>query len=91
MAAGGRRLFLVTIDGRRPGYSVGMTLREAARLALDLGATEALNLDGGGSTTMAVRRDSSGRERYEVVNRPSDPQGERPVGNSLALVCPSAR
>jgi exopolysaccharide biosynthesis protein len=91
MAAGGRRLFLVTIDGRQPGYSVGMTLREAARLALDLGATEALNLDGGGSTTMAVRRDSSGRERYEVVNRPSDPQGERPVGNALALVCLGAR
>lgn len=91
MAAGGRRLFLVTIDGRQPGYSVGMTLREAARLALDLGATEALNLDGGGSTTMAVRRDSSGRERYEVVNRPSDPQGERPVGNALALICPSTR
>jgi exopolysaccharide biosynthesis protein len=86
--AGGRRLMLVTVDGRQPGYSVGMTLREAAQLARDLGATEAINLDGGGSTAMAVRRADG---RVEVVNRPSDPQGERPVGNALALVCAQHR
>jgi hypothetical protein len=69
------KLLLVTVDGRRPGWSTGMTLPEAARLMRSLGARDALNLDGGGSTTMTVRG--------EVVNRPSDPGGERPVSNGV--------
>lgn len=68
-------LLLVTVDGRRPGWSTGMTLPEAARLMRSLGAQEALNLDGGGSTTMTVRG--------EVVNRPSDRTGERPVSDGV--------
>jgi hypothetical protein len=70
-------LLLVTVDGRRPGFSAGMTLAEAARLMRDLGARDALNLDGGGSTAMIVR----GR----VVNRPSDRGGERAVGDGVVL------
>src|ERR687898_1790269 len=69
------KLLLVTVDGRRPGWSTGMTLPEAARLMRSLGAREALNLDGGGSSTMTVRG--------EVVNRPSDPGGERRVSNGV--------
>jgi hypothetical protein len=69
------RLLLVTVDGRRPGWSTGMTLPEAARLMLSLGARDALNLDGDGSTTMTIRG--------EVVNRPSDPAGERRVSNGV--------
>jgi Phosphodiester glycosidase len=69
------RLLLVTVDGRRPGWSVGMTLPEASRLMRSLGARDALNLDGGGSTTMTIRG--------EVVNRPSDRVGERPVSNAV--------
>lgn len=80
---GGRRLLLVVVDGRQPGYSAGMTLPELARLMLDLGARDALNLDGGGSSAMAVR-DADGAVR--VVNRPSDPTGERAVANALAVV-----
>jgi hypothetical protein len=57
-------VLLVTVDGRQPGYSVGMTLPEAAELMLALGATDAINLDGGGSTTFVVGG--------AVVNRPSD-------------------
>jgi exopolysaccharide biosynthesis protein len=68
-------LLLVVIDGRRPGYSVGATLPEAARVMQSLGARDALNLDGGGSSAMVVR----GR----VVNRPSDPGGERAVGDGV--------
>ncbi len=71
-------VYLVTVDGRQPGWSVGMTLPELAQLMLDLGAYQAVNLDGGGSTTMVVR-DS-------VVNRPSDASGERPVANALLVV-----
>ena len=86
VASRGRRILLITIDGRQPGYSVGTTLRESAALALALGATEAVNLDGGGSTAMVVARSGPDTARFEVVNRPSDPQGERPVGNALVMV-----
>src|SRR5215204_450339 len=68
-------LLLVTVDGRRPGWSVGMTLPEAARLMRSLGARDAVNLAGGGSSTMTIRG--------EVVNRPSDRVGERPVSNGV--------
>jgi Phosphodiester glycosidase len=72
------RILLVTVDGRRPAYSAGVTAPEAARVMRALGARDALNLDGGGSTTMTVR----GR----VVNRPSDAGGERPVADGLFVV-----
>lgn len=85
LGAGGRRLQLITIDGRQPDHSAGMTLREAAQLALSLGATDALNLDGGGSTAMVVARRTGGTWRHQVANRPSDPQGERAVGNALLI------
>ena len=84
-AAQGRRIFLITIDGRQPGYSVGTTNRESARIALELGASQALNLDGGGSTAMVVARYRGDSATFEVVNKPSDPQGERPVGNALVI------
>lgn len=79
----GRRLLLVVVDGRAPRYSAGMTLPELARLMLELGAQEALNLDGGGSSTMVVREAGGG---VQVVNRPSDRGGERPVANAVGVV-----
>jgi exopolysaccharide biosynthesis protein len=84
-SARGRRLMLIVVDGRQPQHSVGMTLREAAQLTLRFGATAAMNLDGGGSTTMVVASSAPPRD-YTVVNRPSDPTGERAVGNALAIV-----
>jgi hypothetical protein len=69
-------VYLVVVDGRQPA-SVGMTLEELANSMIALGAFEALNLDGGGSTTL-VLRDS-------IVNKPSDPNGERPVGNAIVV------
>lgn len=71
------RVLLVTVDGRRPRWSVGMTLEELADLFSSLGVTWALNLDGGGSTTMFVRG--------EVVNRPSD-GSERAVSSALLVL-----
>lgn len=70
-------LLLVVVDGRRSGYSVGMSLTELARLFQELGATWALNLDGGGSSTVVVNG--------EVVNRPSDPR-ERKVSSALLVL-----
>lgn len=79
-----QRLLLAVIDGRQPGYSVGMTLRQTAELLRSLGAQRAINLDGGGSSAMVVRDNSTGALR--VRNRPSDPTGERSVGNALAVL-----
>lgn len=70
-------LFLVVVDGRAPQVAIGMTYSELAILALDLGCTEALNLDGGGSSTLWA----NGR----VLNTPSD-QTQRRVANALVLV-----
>ena len=72
----GTRIWFAVIDGRRPGYSMGMTLRQTAELMRALGATRALNLDGGGSSALALRDPVAGR--VNVVNRPSDAT-ERPV------------
>jgi hypothetical protein len=55
---------LVTVDGRQLGHSAGMTIPEAARMMMKLGAVDAINLDGGGSTTFVVRG--------KVLNKPSD-------------------
>jgi exopolysaccharide biosynthesis protein len=70
-------LYLVVVDGRSTA-SVGMTLAELAALMRRVGAWQALNFDGGGSTTMVV--DGA------VVNVPSDATGEREVGNALLVV-----
>ncbi len=74
---GGLRAWWVVVDGRQAPYSDGMTLPELATLLARIGAAEAINLDGGGSSTMVV----GGRVR----NRPSDREGERAVGNALVL------
>jgi hypothetical protein len=71
-------LVLATVDGRRAGWSAGVTLPEAARVMRSLGARDALNLDGGGSTGMVVRG--------ELVSRPSDPSGERAVSDGIFVL-----
>ena len=70
-------LYLVTVDGRRESDS-GMSLVELGDLMLRLGAHDAMNFDGGGSTTMVV----DGR----VVNSPSDKEGERAIGSGLLVI-----
>jgi len=70
------RLIFLTADGRQKS-SVGMTLWELASLLKEIGVREAINLDGGGSTTMLVK----GR----VVNHPSDRTGMRRVSTGLLL------
>jgi exopolysaccharide biosynthesis protein len=91
IAANGRRLLLAVIDGRQPGVSAGMTTAETAHFMRALGADDALNLDGGGSSALVVW-DAAGR-RARLATRPSDPTGERAVGNALAVVdaCPSGQ
>lgn len=71
------KLLLVVVDGRQPKKSVGMTIPELAGLMAELGCVEALNLDGGGSSTMVVKN--------RIVNSPSDATGERPVSDALLV------
>lgn len=70
----GRYVWLLVIDGRQKGYSVGTTHTETAKIFQLFGVTDALNLDGGGSTTMVVARSKKaqhgGDEPYKVVNNP---------------------
>ncbi|MEP6763473.1 MAG: phosphodiester glycosidase family protein [Gemmatimonadaceae bacterium] len=81
----GQRLLLAVIDGRQPGYSMGMTLRQTADLFRALGATHAINLDGGGSSAMVVT-DARAASRVRVLTHPSDTVGQRPVANALAVL-----
>lgn len=71
------RILLATVDGRQVGVSAGMTLEELAQMLLEYGATDAVNLDGGGSTTMVVDG--------KIVNKPSDAAGERTVSDALLI------
>lgn len=74
------RTVLVTVDGRDTD-DLGLSIPEAADVARSLGLVDAVNLDGGGSTTMAVH----GR----LVSHPSDLTGERPVGDALLVLPPA--
>jgi len=71
------RILLVAVDGRQPGYSVGMTNFELAQTMMQLGCTSASALDSGGSTTVAFDG--------QLLNRPSDPTGERAVAEALLV------
>lgn len=73
-------IIIVVVDGRQPGYSVGVTPRQLAEFLLSIGVEVAANLDGGGSSAVAVRG--------VLANRPSDPAGERSVGSAIAVLQP---
>jgi exopolysaccharide biosynthesis protein len=85
VARDGRRLLLAVVDGRQAPYSDGMSLNELAVLMLALGARDALNLDGGGSSTL-IYADPASAGALRIANRPSDKEGERAVGDALAIV-----
>lgn len=72
------RLLLVEVDGRYAAHSQGLSIPEAGELMRSLGAVQAMNLDGGGSSTMVA----SGT----LVNTPSDATGERPVGDAVVVL-----
>lgn len=68
-------LIVAVVDGYQRGYSRGITQEEFAALFREMGADAAMELDGGGSSTMVVRN--------QVVNRPADGTGERYIANAL--------
>ena len=67
----------MTVDGRQPGVSAGMTLKELTEYLLGIGIVDAMNLDGGGSTTMFLDG--------KLANKPSDKEGERSVSDALLV------
>lgn len=73
------RTLLVTADGRQT-TALGLSIKESADVARSLGMVDAINLDGGGSTTMVVNG--------QVVNSPSDAAGQRPVGDAPSGASP---
>jgi hypothetical protein len=80
----GRYLYLIAIDGRQPGYSVGVTTSDEAALMIDLGIFDGLNLDGGGSTAL-VEAGPGGSA--DLIDSPSGSFGvvERLDGNNLGV------
>ncbi|MFI7605763.1 phosphodiester glycosidase family protein [Micromonospora sp. NPDC049366] len=83
--ADGRKMIMLTVDGRQVD-SRGVTQTELGRMMVELGAHHALNLDGGGSSTLLARE--PGAAAVQVENSPSD-GAERAVPNGLALYAPS--
>ena len=73
-----KSIVFITIDGRKK-EAEGMNLIEAQKFLLKIGCIDAINLDGGGSTTMWTKNKG-------VVNFPSDELGERPVSNALLII-----
>lgn len=81
--ATGKRLMLVTVDGRQKGHSTGTSLTSLSNYLISMGAHAAINLDGGGSTTMVARQ--PGYYSPVLVNKPSD-GAERRVSAILQVV-----
>lgn len=82
----GRWLYIVVVDGRQPFYSNGATFQELAKILKELGAFNAMALDGGGSSTMVIE-DKNGKT--EILNSPIDnyiPGRERPVANHFGIL-----
>ena len=73
-----KSIVFITIDGRNK-EAEGMNLIEVQKFLLEIGCIDAINLDGGGSTTMWT-------ENKGIVNFPSDESGERPVSNTLLII-----
>lgn len=91
----GKQMFVLTVDGRQPEFSEGVSLDELAEMMVEAGAYNALNLDGGGSTTLVAR--TPGSDHAELHNRPSEFDtdeiregdfSQRPVPDGLGLFVP---
>lgn len=88
VSADQKKVYLMAVDGRQYHYSNGMTYEELSKCMLAFGAKDALNLDGGGSTTFLTRKSAAlTPDRFLLRNWPSDNGGEeREVSTSLLIV-----
>lgn len=81
--ADGTRMVLLVVDGRKSGVAIGMNYDELAAEMLRLGCHDAMNLDGGGSSVMAIRE--PGSDTFQILNQPTDGR-ERAVANVLGVL-----
>jgi hypothetical protein len=77
-------LILIVVDGRQPNYSDGATLPELSQMLLDAGADNAINLDGGGSSTI-VMDDKGNPTQLNSPIQSRIPSRERPIANHLGV------
>jgi len=85
VAINGDKLILITVDGRNK-QAYGMNLSELAFFLKQIGAEKALNLDGGGSTTLVLNsKKKKGVLNYPTDNKKFDHEGERPVANVILI------
>lgn len=82
-ASRGNYFYVMTFDGRRKGHADGISLQEAAEYLMLLGMEQAINADGGGSTTFAAVK--PGEQSFSILNRPSDGT-LREVANALVIM-----
>ena len=78
------KVWFITVDGRQKNYSIGMSLDELGKLLINLGAYNAINLDGGGSSTLVTQNGNQAK----LLNAPFHtkiPMNERPVANHLGV------
>lgn len=79
---GSSKLIFIVLDGRQPGYSVGLNLNEIGAIHKAIGVKNAVNLDGGGSSTFIIKDNA---DKYIIKNKVSD-GSPRKVGNSLLIM-----
>ncbi|MGF1460653.1 MAG: phosphodiester glycosidase family protein [Leptolyngbyaceae cyanobacterium] len=87
---GGKTLTFVVVDGKQPHYSEGATLAQLTQIAIDIGADAALNLDGGGSTTLVINT-SDGPQTFNAPIHTKMPMRERPVASHIGIRVPTAQ
>lgn len=86
-----KKVYLAVVDGRQPDYSEGMYTTELATIMKQFGAWDAINVDGGGSTSMSMDDTNDGKKNAHLIDSPSDNAtttaagSERAVGSSLAV------
>ena len=78
-----KKAYLFVLDGRQPGYSMGMWVKDIPVIAKAAGCYTAMNLDGGGSSTIVIKDKKSGK--FKILNKYSDPE-PRPVINGLMVI-----
>ena len=87
VSADGLKVYFLVVDGRNPLYSIGMAYPDLSKIMKALGSYNAINLDGGGSSTFFIRNSSN---KFEMKNQPrstpESPVTERAVANGLVII-----